>query len=103
MILIMYFALLAVAIVLLLLAVIKKKRIFFIVSYTVQTVFLVLSIVLAKYFDSLPKTGMMPGLVYFSEILFSILASWVFAGLLIITTALLIVLYVKSKRKGKGE
>jgi len=43
------------------------------------------ALLLAWYFDQAPGYGMMPGLTYIQEVLYSLGAAVVFAGLLLIT------------------
>lgn len=53
----------------------------------------------AVFYNSLPGEGMMPGLTYFSEVIFSVLAVWGFAIFIGISLIVRIIIYFKERKK----
>ena len=65
--------------------------------FLVQLLSIVASLLLMSYFDDLPGTGMMPGLTYFAEVIFSLIAAALYStGLL---CSLILWLWSKKHRK----
>jgi len=58
---------------------------------------LLLALGLARYFDTLPGTGMMPGLTYFAHTLYSMTAAVVYGCLLLVSLLLGLWQYLKKK------
>ncbi len=53
----------------------------------------------AVFYNSLPGKGMMPGLTYFGEVIFSILAVWGFTIFIGISLIVRIIIYLKERKK----
>jgi len=99
--LILYLAVLACQIALLIRCVRKPSRRGWILLYGLEIFFLGIAIVLTRYFDALPGHGMMPGLAWFAETLFSLGAAVVYGGMLLVS--LLAGGLTLLKRGGKGR
>ena len=52
---------------------------------------------LARFFDALPGTGMMPGLTYLAEVLFSMCAAMVYAVLLAVSVVICFVMRIRRR------
>lgn len=59
----------------------------------------VIAIGIMFFYDSLPGYGPMAGLTYFSEFMYSLGASVIFAGIFIISLLLNIIIYIIKKQK----
>ena len=75
----------------------KPTRGRFVLLYSAELLSCVAAAIFARYFDSLPGYGMMPGLTYFSEVIFSIAAAHVFAALLLLS--LIGELIIRTRKK----
>ena len=57
------------------------------------------AIFFAMFYNSLPGIGMMPGLTYFAEVIFSVLAVWGFTIFMGISLIARIIIHLKKRHK----
>ena len=94
---ILYILLLAAQVVLLIFAIRRKPVGYWITLLALEVLSTVLAWALGVYYDSLPGYGIMPGLTYFAEAIFSYGAAILFGGMLVISAVLGIILHSKRK------
>lgn len=63
-----------------------------------ELVALLAALFLTQYFDTLPGTGMMPGLTYFAHTLYSMTAAAAYGCLLLVSLLLGLWQYLKEKK-----
>ena len=93
----LYLAVLAVHILLLRKALRSPARNRWLCLFLTQLLSIAAAFLVMSYFDDLPGTGMMPGLTYFAEVIFSLIAAALYStGLLF---SLILCLWSKKRRK----
>ncbi len=68
-----------------------------------EAAFALLAVGVAFAFNSLPGTGMMPGLTYFAHVIFSICASLAFTVAFAVSAIVYIILKIKNKNMLGGK
>ena len=68
-----------------------------------EALFALLAVGVAFVFNSLPGEGMMPGLTYFAQVIFSICASLAFTVSFAVSAVVYIILKIKNKNMLGGE
>lgn len=95
--LVMYFIILASQIMLLSFSIRKKTKKLWIGTFMFEIISAIIAFVLMWYYNSLPGYGLMPGLSYFGEVLFSMGASFLYAIMLAIS--FIVFLFVKKRQR----
>jgi hypothetical protein len=93
----MYFIILAAQIMLLSFSIRKKTKKLWIGTFMFEIISAIIAFVLMWYYNSLPGYGFMPGLSYFEEVLFSMVASFLYAIMLAIS--FIVFLFVKKRQR----
>lgn len=101
--LILYVILLVFCAVLLISSVKKYSRAKWIVLFISEAAFSIGAAYAATVFDSLPGYGMMPGLTYFAEVLYSIAAACAFAAEFTVSAIIYIILKIRNKTRSNQE
>lgn len=100
--LILYLIVFIIQIILLVKAIKRQETKNWIKVLVLEIIFILISIILLCYYNSLPGYGIMPGLSYLGEILFSFGAAILYFVMLVITICAKIIIYEKNqKQQGK--
>ena len=100
--LIIYLAIFVIQIILLVKSIKKKEKKYWTSVFALEIISIIASIILYNYYENLPGYGLMPGLSYFGETLFSMGAIFLYGVMLCITSFIKIITFEKEqKRLGK--
>ncbi|MDE5776997.1 MAG: hypothetical protein K2I10_00565, partial [Lachnospiraceae bacterium] len=79
----------------------KKKQKYWLYTSIIAIIASLAAIGIMFYYDSLPGYGMMPGLTYFNEFMYSLLASIIFAGMFLLSllSKIISIIIKRIKRK----
>ena len=100
--LILYLLGFAFQIILLVKSIKKKNNKYWIMTFVIEIIFIIISKIVENYYNSLPGYGFMPGLTYFGETLLSLGANTIYYIMLFITMLTKIVTFEREqKRQGK--
>lgn len=93
-----YLAIFLIQIVLFILSLKRKNTGLWIGLFLSEAIPMLTALLLMRYFDTLPGYGVMPGLSYFGETLFSLGASVVYAGALLVSVCVFVLVKILEKR-----
>lgn len=80
----------------------KKEKKYWIMTFVIEIIFIIISKIVENYYNSLPGYGFMPGLTYMGEILLSFGANTIYYIMLFITIVVKIITFEREqKRLGK--
>ena len=100
--LILYLLGFAFQIILLVKSIKKKNNKYWIMTFVIEIIFIIISKIVENYYNSLPGYGFMPGLTYFGETLLSLGANTIYYIMLFITMLAKIIAFEREqKRQGK--
>lgn len=74
-----------------------KKR--WILLFVAEAISEAAAVLLMQYYNELPGTGMMPGLTYFAQTMYSMAAAAVYASMLVVSFIVMVVLSSQKKVK----
>lgn len=97
--LIIYLIILVIQIVFLIWCAQHRQRKGWVILYVFEIISATAAFLLSRYYDSLPGYGIMPGLSYFGETLFSLFAYWAYLAMMLIT--LIVNAFFPSTRRQK--
>ena len=96
---ILYLVLLLLQILLLVVTIRKPLKKRWTLLFVAEAISEAAAVLLMHYYNTLPGTGMMPGLTYFAQTIYSMAAAAVYAGMLVISFVVMVVLSSQKKVK----
>ena len=96
---ILYLILLAMLILLLILAISKPLKKRWSLLFLAEAISEAAAVMLMHYYNELPGAGIMPGMTYFAETVYSMIAAAAYAGMLAVSLLAYLLLMNKGKNK----